>query len=158
MQEIERKWLVARPPGEVGPGADGTPIRQGYLTGADGDPEVRLRDRGGARQLTVKVGAGLSRDEFEIAVDDDTFEGLWAHTGGARVEKVRHELPVGPYTAELDVYAGDLEGLMTVEVEFPSAAAADSFTPPAWFGRDVTGDDAYANRRLAREGLPPADG
>lgn len=153
-REIERKWIVTDlPDGLLGRG--GTSIRQAYLTGATADPEVRLRDRDGARQITIKIGRGLARDEFEIEVDDATFDGLWSHTEGARLEKVRHEVSVDDLTAEVDVYSGDLEGLVTVEVEFASSAAARSFEPPTWFARDVTDEDAYANRRLARDGLPP---
>jgi CYTH domain-containing protein len=52
------------------------------------------------------------------------------------------------------VYSGALTGLMVAEVEFPSEEAARAFVPPAWFGREVTNDSRYKNRRLATEGLP----
>jgi len=29
------------------------------------------------------------------------------------------------------------------------------FTAPAWFQRELTGDEAYSNRALASHGLPP---
>ena len=41
-----------------------------------------------------------------------------------------------------------------VEVEFDSAEAAAGFWPPAWFGRELTGDPAWANQSLASVGLP----
>jgi CYTH domain-containing protein len=36
-----------------------------------------------------------------------------------------------------------------VEVEFDSEPAAAAFTPPAWFGPEITGDSRYSNRVLA---------
>ena len=56
--------------------------------------------------------------------------------------------------AELDVYAGDLEGVTVVEVEFESDQQAAGFGPPAWFGRELTGDRAWANQELATAGRP----
>jgi adenylate cyclase len=57
-------------------------------------------------------------------------------------------------TIELDVYGGDLEGLVVAEVEFASEEDADAFDPPAWLGREVTDDPRYKNQRLARDGAP----
>jgi CYTH domain-containing protein len=52
------------------------------------------------------------------------------------------------------VYEEALAGLLVAEVEFPSEDAARAFRPPAWFGREVTGNPAYLNQTLARGGLP----
>ena len=38
---------------------------------------------------------------------------------------------------------------MLAEVEFPDEEAALAFTPPVWFGRDVTFTGEYQNSRLA---------
>ena len=59
--------------------------------------------------------------------------------------------------AELDVYHGELTGLVTVEVEFSSLEEAESFSPPAWFGEDITEDKRYKNKNLARNGRPFTD-
>ena len=60
----------------------------------------------------------------------------------------------GGLVIELDVYTGDLEGLVVAEVEFDSEEAAEAFAPPEWFGEDVTDDVRYKNQRLARDGAP----
>ena len=77
-------------------------------------------------------------------------------TEGRRVVKTRHEVPLGDLVAEVDVYAGDLDGLLTAEVEFPDEAAARAFVAPEWLGRDVTDDTRYGNRVLAVDGIPPS--
>jgi CYTH domain-containing protein len=41
------------------------------------------------------------------------------------------------------------ELLVVVEVEFASVDEALAFSPPDWFGPDVTGDSRYRNAALA---------
>ncbi len=38
---------------------------------------------------------------------------------------------------------------MTVEVEFGSVEEAEDFTPPGWFGQEITGREELSNRSLA---------
>ena len=147
MKEIERKFLVEGPTPE---GLAAEPVRQGYITAATDSAEVRLRQKGEACFLTVKSEGGLVRDEYEIRIGQPEFETLWPLTEGRRVEKTRHTGKLaGGLEFELDIFAGDLAPLMLVEVEFPSEEAARDFTPPDWFGQDVTGDKRYRNRMLA---------
>jgi CYTH domain-containing protein len=151
--EIERKFLVAAVPSEavLGPGRM---LRQGYLA-EEGAVEVRLRFADGEAVLTVKAGGGLTRTEVEVPLDAGAAEVLWPHTEGRRVEKVRHRVPLDDgAVAELDRYRGPLEGLVTVEVEFPTEGAAERFVPPAWFGRELTGEPGWSNAALARHGRP----
>ncbi len=149
--EVERKFLIEEMPVDFALGR-GIEISQGYLAIGD-DAEVRLRRKGARCYLTVKEGSGLARSEYEISLDPDQFDCLWPATAGRRLSKVRYEVPVGALTAELDQYSGEIAGLMTVEVEFPSVAEALVFNPPDWFGRELTEDPRYANRRLAVDGL-----
>jgi adenylate cyclase len=153
MAEIERRFLIGAQP----PAAERSErIEQGYVAIDRDGTEVRIRRRGGAHTLTVKSpDAGRVRVEEELEIDVERFERLWPLTAGRRLEKERRLLALpGGLTAELDVYGGALAGLRIVEVEFDSAAAADRFTPPAWFGEEVTDDDRYRNRELAVRGAP----
>jgi CYTH domain-containing protein/CHAD domain-containing protein len=149
--EIERKFLVTEMPrAESG----STSIEQGYLA-LDRDTEVRLRRAGDELFLTAKGGHGEVREEVEVSIDPESFAALWPLTAGRRVRKVRHYVPLGhDLRAEVDVYEERLDGLRTAEVEFDSAEAARAFTPPPWFGRELTGDRRYANQTLATLGLP----
>jgi len=154
--EIERKFLVPDIPRPDPAGAGGR-LRQGYLA-VDGPVEVRLRlDDGGAR-LTVKAGAGLHRSEVEVPLGEADAAQLWPLTEGRRVEKVRHLVALDAgQVAEVDVYEGDLDGLCTVEVEFPTTDAADAFVPPTWFGAELTGRPGWSNAALASHGRPVSD-
>jgi adenylate cyclase len=152
--EIERKFLVDRLPAGL---ENGERIEQGYLAIAPDGVEVRIRRRGDSATLTVKSGPGEVRTEEEIAIDPRRFAALWPLTEGRRITKTRHLADLGSgLTVEVDVYDGALDGLRVAEVEFPSAEASAGFDPPAWLGRELTGDRRYANQALAVEGRPPA--
>jgi len=153
--EIERKFLVGEMPrAESGQ----TVIEQGYLA-LDERGEVRLRRQGGELLLTAKTGHGEVREEVEVPIDPRAFEALWPLTAGRRVRKVRHFVPLrGNLRAEVDVYAGALDGLLTAEIEFESTEQADRFSPPPWLGAELTGDERYANQSLATRGLPGSNG
>jgi len=152
--EIERKLLVDAVPRLDDGTWSSARLEQGYLAVTD-DVEVRVRRvDGGAARLTVKSAPGLSRVEEELALDGDAFERLWPLTEGRRVVKTRWTRRDDGVLLELDLYDGSLSGLATLEVEFPSEDAARAWTPPAWAGRDVTGEKAYANQSLALHGAP----
>ena len=153
MREIERKFLILSLP----EGIDSHPaseIRQGYLA-VEGDREVRVRARGERLVLTVKKkGKGLSREEVDIELDESQFGQLWPLTQGRRVEKTRYVLDQGEFMIELDVFHGELEGLCVAEVEFRSDREAEAFSPPGWFGAEVTANDRFKNKNLALRGRP----
>jgi adenylate cyclase len=149
--EVERKFLVSVPPNLDAANVD--EIEQGYLAiGSDG--EVRVRRKGDQLLLTAKRGSGLSRQEAEIELDSTSFDELWALTEGRRLRKRRHVIPHGELKIEMDVYGGDLEGLIVAEIEFRSEEEAKAFDPPGWLGEEVTGDHRYLNETLATSGAP----
>lgn len=150
--EIERKFLVATCPALDWVTSEA--IRQGYVTGPDDSVEVRLRQKGHAYFLTVKSCGTVQRAEHETAITAEQFETLWKATSGSHIEKTRYTgtLPDG-LIFELDIFRGALAPLMLVEVEFPTLDAASAFTPPDWFGADVTADKRFKNKALANASL-----
>jgi CYTH domain-containing protein len=152
--EIERKFVLDALPSDL----DERPRRhleQGYLAIGEDGVEVRIRRSDDTATLTVKSAPGLVRVEEEIPIDERRFQSLWRLTDGRRIVKTRYlvALPDG-LTAEVDEYAQALHGLITAEIEFPSVEASEAFAPPDWLGREVTGDERYANRTLALRGAP----
>jgi adenylate cyclase len=147
--EIERKFLLDDMPVST-TSVEPTHIAQGYLAVTD-DVEVRVRSRAGAQLLTVKGGRGEVRREVTIELSAEQFDRLWELTDGRRIRKRRWVLPAATDGVEIEVdrFADDLEGLLIAEVEFASADDSRAFTPPDWFGREVTDDDRYRNAALA---------
>lgn len=151
--EIERKFLVRNLPEGLAE-YEHEEIRQGYLViGADGS-ETRVRDRDGLYTLTVKSKGDRTRGEYEIEIGAEEFETLWPATEGRRVEKSRFSIPHEGATIELDIYYGELMGLVTAEVEFDSESDADGFEIPAWFSDEVTDNKSFKNQQLAENGFP----
>lgn len=150
--EIERKFLLSELPGALR-FARRRAILQGYVA-IDGDTEVRVRRTPAGSTLTIKRGSGEVRVEEELELSGRQADALWELTDGRRLQKVRRVMRVDGFDVEVDEYAGSLDGLVVAEVEFIDEASARAFAPPPWFGREVTGDGAYANRNLAMFGLP----
>ncbi len=153
--EIERKWLVKALPGELSQYAK-KELEQAYLNFA---PAIRVRHNVSAEQekyeLTYKGSGLVARREENLPLDAESYRNLLAKHDGSIIRKTRYLIPLpgeGRYTAELDVFHAELEGLRLVEVEFPSLAEAESFTAPDWFGEDVSGTGQYSNSNLAKNG------
>lgn len=150
--EIERKFLLTEAPDWLGE-CERAEIEQGYLA-VSSDAEVRVRRRNGERTLTAKRGRGEVREEAEIEITDEQFGELWPLTEGRRLRKIRHLVEGEGGTVEVDVYEGDLDGLVIGEVEFDSEQSSERFESPPWLGAEVTGRDEYANESLAVDGAP----
>jgi len=152
MIEIERRFLVDRVPETLPAPAI---VEQAYLTTGPEPVSVRVRRIDERRILTIKSGRGLERIEIERDLEPAEFDALWAIATELRIAKRRHRIDLGGgHVAELDLFDGDLVGRRLVEVEFASTADADAFTPPDWFGTEVTTDPRYTNAALARQGWP----
>lgn len=148
--EIERKFLVSKLP--TLNQYKGKLVKQGYIST---DPVIRLRKMDDAYTLTVKSKGHLVREEFELGLTQEQFEDLWEKVDTTYISKTRYFIPLdGNKLAELDIYYEQLDGLVTVEVEFNSTREAEKFQAPPWFGQDVTLDARYKNNHLALYGLP----
>lgn len=151
--EIERKFLTKSE--EIPFDITAYPyldISQSYLSFS---PTIRLRKSNEDYILTVKGKGHLAREEFELPLSRREYETLLLKTEGNTVRKKRYLVPLPEgLTAEIDIYGGELTGLVTTEVEFSSLQAAADFCPPLWFGRDVSREKAYKNTALAQYGLP----
>ena len=152
MEETERKFLVAKLPDLNG--VTRNQIIQGYISTTTDCSEVRVRQKGEQYFQTIKSEGGLSRNEIEMEISKDQFEELWPETEGRRIKKTRYDIPFDGKKIELDVYDGGLKGLMVAEVEFESKEESGRFTPPDWFGEEVTYDENFRNSALAVDGLP----
>ena len=157
--EIERKFLVHRLPDGFEEQRHAI-LKQAYLSFGEGDtPEVRVRsilEEGKIEYVITEKGDGtFVREECERRITEDEYIQMRKKALTDDVEKERFYIPIsGSLIAELDIYAKGLSGLMTVEVEFDSAASALEFTPPDWFGEEITENKEYKNKALARNGLP----
>jgi adenylate cyclase len=146
--EIERKFLV-RDDSWRASAEQASRIRQAYIANND-LVSIRVRLVDAARAvLTIKSAKrGLVRREFEYEIPVAEAEDLFELREGAAIEKTRYIVPVGGQVWEVDVFAGDNEGLILAELELEHAA--QSIDRPAWLGREVTADKRFYNAVLTR--------
>jgi len=121
---------------------------QGYV-----DPEaasVRIRLSGDTCFLTIKGAvSGMSRAEFEFTIPPNQGREILEQLCHRPViEKTRHLIEHAAHTWEVDVFAGDNEGLVTAEVELDDEDEVVEL--PVWIEREVTHDPRYANAALAQ--------
>jgi adenylate cyclase len=148
-QEIERKFLVANDGWRAG--ADrGRRLRQAYLAATD-RAAVRVRIEDGVEAaLTVKsANPGLTRIEFEYPLPLRDAETLTTLREGAELQKTRFVTRHAGRNWEVDVYAGENDGLVIAEIEIESETAKVELPP--WVGREVTGEARYYAARLAKQ-------
>ena len=156
--EIERKYLVESLPENL-EGFPHVEIEQGYLCTS---PTLRIRRMGNAFILTVKekihskFTTSIVNREEEFNLSEEAYLSLKAKCEGRMVLKTRYRIPLlntmpdaPALTAELDIFHGVHQGLMLVEVEFPSEEMANSFVAPQWCGPDVSNDKRYRTSWLA---------
>ena len=144
--EIERKYLIKRLPENLSQ-YQCKKIAQGYICT---NPVVRIRKSDDEYYLTYKGKGLMAREEHNLPLTKEGYEHMLPKIDGRLIEKSRYLIPLdGKLTAELDIFEGDLAPLIIVEVEFDSIDAANSFTPPKWFGEDVTKSRKYHNSNLA---------
>ncbi len=147
--EIERKFLVKTLPD----GYERCPfhqIEQAYLCT---DPVVRVRKEDDSYYLTYKSKGLLAREEYNLPLTETSYAHLLSKADGNVLTKTRYLLPCPGrehLTIELDVFQGKFDGLILAEVEFETEDEARAFTPPEWFGEDVTFSGKYQNSRLSR--------
>ena len=146
--EIERKFLIKKD--QLPADLYSYPchqIEQGYLCT---EPVVRIRRQDEEYFLTYKSKGLMAREEYNLPLDEASYQHLLTKIDGRLIRKKRYMIPLDDsLTIELDVFEGDLAPLLLAEVEFPDETSALSFTPPEWFGTDVTFSNEYHNSTLS---------
>jgi CYTH domain-containing protein len=153
--EIERKFLVHADLLTL-EGSKSQALIQGYLQDDNGfTTRVRVVD-GTIAYLTLK-GPRLGKHgcpEFEYSIPlTDGYE-LLDRCGTRIVRKDRYELLYGRHVWHVDLYKGNLEGLLSAEVELKHEA--EKFSRPLWLSFEVTADRQFKNKALARNQAVPA--
>ena len=143
--EIERKFLVKELPDNL----DQYPhdeLCQAYVCTC---PVIRVRKKNDDYILTLKSGGLLAREEIEMPIDASAFNHLKAKKEGMLISKTRYKIPEKDgLLIELDLFHEEYDGFCMAEVEFKTVDQANSYIPPAWFGKDVTLDSRFHNSRL----------
>ena len=152
--EIERKFLVKE---GAGSHFNDDPlvhdlhvvlIKQGYILNNQ-QFQARIRINNGKGFMTVKSGkAGLVRYEREIEIPFDMANILLSQCDGV-IEKLRHYIEYKGHTFEVDVFRGNLEGLILAEIELHETD--EEVDLPPFIQEEVTGNPDYYNNNLIKK-------
>ena len=141
--EIERKFLLR---GEAWRQCadQGTHYIQGYLANNQ-RCSVRVRIAGADARLNIKSATlGVSRREFEYPIAlADAEEILHQLCEGPFIDKTRYCIDHQGHRWEVDVFAGDNQGLVVAEIELRTTD--EVFAKPNWLGDEVSDDPRYYN-------------
>lgn len=97
-------------------------------------------------QKESKIG---QKYEIESNITKEEYSRLLKKQISNTIEKTRIVVPIKDnLKAEIDIYYGYLEGLLTLEVEFENSKKADEFIKPDWFGEEL-GYKELSNRKLS---------
>lgn len=157
--EIERKFLLTEVPhdlikeGLINVRSEQR-IEQTYLA-IDDNQELRVRrivdiSSGHVKFThTFKVGNGLRREEIEYDISESIYKQITQAFRAIPLTKTRITAAWGDIIIEIDCY--DQIELTVVEVEFNSLEDATAFIAPEWFGKEISADKEYSNKKVWRE-------
>ncbi len=149
--EIERTYLLKYIPPTV-KSCKFADYRDLYIPFSALHPRLRLRKRGQDYELTKKVAIDeLDRSvqkEMTITLDSAEYDEL-ATTRGKEIVKRRFFLPVEGKIAEIDIFQGQLLGLVLADFEFVDNQERDNFVAPDFCLAEVTQETFIAGGMLA---------
>ncbi|WP_407522058.1 CYTH domain-containing protein [Methylobacterium oryzisoli] len=146
--EVERKFLVVNDDWRRAVTGQRR-LRDGLIVQAGGG-KVRVRLDETRAWLTVKgPRAGLGRAEFEYEIPPADAEAMMAAVCPTnQIHKVRHTVPHAGLLWEVDVFEGDLAGLLFAEVEVEHET--QPLPIPGWAGLEISSDPRFRQSALLR--------
>lgn len=143
MTEIERKWIITDLP-ELG---DQKPLPyERHFIFTDEKVEVRIQRKGDKYEFERKFEASdLTRKGQKFEITAAEFESFKDHA----IASLSRESYLLDGDISIKVYKGRHEGLVRAEIEFASEQEAEDFTPPDWFGEEITTAPLGRDKHLA---------
>lgn len=150
--ELELTYLAAYVPNEIA----GTLPKELMDVYIPTDPAVhsklRLRRNGEKYEITKKVplneNDASAQQEFTIPVTENEFIEL-AQVSNKRIRKDRYQVMIDGRSAEVDVFLGELSGLILLDFEFTNEEEKCRFVMPECCLADVTQEEFIAGGELA---------
>lgn len=114
-------------------------------------PKLRLRKNGKRFEITKKEPLDKEdssiQKEQTILLSQEEFSAL-SKVNGKKIHKLRYYLDYNSQTAEIDVFKGDLAGLVMADFEFKTEEEKSNFKIPDFCLIDVTQEEFIAGGML----------
>ena len=145
-KEIEHKYLV-NDTSFLDLASGHSVIKQGYIC-REKERTVRVRLCDEKAFLTIKgKNQGDTRAEYEYPIPyDDAQILIKTLCIQPVIDKIRYFVDYHGNRWEIDVFRGQLDGLIVAEIEIP--ASDYTYDIPPFIGKNVTGDPRYYNSNL----------
>ncbi|GAA0616491.1 hypothetical protein GCM10009422_09620 [Brevundimonas kwangchunensis] len=153
--EHERRWLCRVAPLERTISAQmfedlyiaGTQLRLREALPTDGGPPMRRLGRKADVSASIRLLTSIYLSPGEFS--------LLSSLPGKRLRKMRHSLGrVNGADLFIDVFEGELSGLIMAEAEFDDIESMNAYPMPDFACLEVTEDIRYTGGRLVTDGLP----
>lgn len=150
MEELERTYLAKELPADL---SDSTSkeMLDIYVPLSSQHPDLRIRRRGDKYEITRKrpilEGDSSRQMETSITLDAEEFKDL-SQAPGKRVGKRRYQYQYDNHKYEIDVFTGELTGLVLIDIEFPTVEEKDAFVAPDFCLAEVTQEKFLAGGML----------
>lgn len=146
MIELERTYLAKNIPGGLKE-CKYKEIIDIYIPKSSRHPTVRIRKNGDKYEITkkepVNEGDSSHQEEQTIILTDVEF-GEFMKLDGKKTHKIRYYYDHNGKICEIDIFQGDLRGLVVVDFEFDSIKEKDAFVMPDFCLVDVTQEEFIA--------------
>ena len=123
-----------------------------YIPVSEEHPILRIRKNGNTYEITKKTpmnGTDSSEQmEQTVPLTAEEFASL-SMASGKRLQKQRYYYDHKGRTAEVDIFQGDLSGLVIVDFEFDTSEEKDAFQIPDFCLVEVTQERAFAGGILS---------
>lgn len=161
--EIEKKFTIKQLPDNLSQYPYHI-IEQAYL---NTEPVIRIRREDEHYYLTYKGSGLISREEYNLPLNETSYHHLLEKADGNIISKKRYLIPLSDpqfkddftpseqdikdLMIELDLFESPFDGLIIAEVEFPSLEMCEAFLMPDWFLEDVSENTEYHNSNLSKK-------
>ena len=150
--ELERTYLARHLPFDINDHVlDFWEMIDIYVPKTSVHPTLRIRKKGDKYEMTKKTPVNENDhshfEEHTIKLTSEEFEALKT-TDGKVVSKIRYLFEHEGRMAEIDVFTGDLAGLIVVDFEFSSIEEKNNFEAPDFCLVEVTEEDFIAGGML----------
>lgn len=160
MIELERTYLAKYLP-EGLEGCDCKEVIDVYIPHTEKHPVLRIRKNGDKYEMTKKTplddGDVSEMLEETIVLSQEEFDALMK-LEGKRVHKIRYYYNYHGHRAEVDVFQGDLVGLVTVDFEFDDVDTKNAFAQPDFCLADITQEEFTAGGMICGKSYSDIEG
>ncbi len=140
MVELERTFLVKEIPSDLKDAANKEMIDIYYPKESE-HPVLRLRKNGEKYEMTkkepAKEGDASTMIEQTIKLTPEEYAAL-SQLPGKKVHKIRYAYTYNGHEGEIDIFQGDLAGLVLADFEFTTEEDKEAFTMPDFCLAEIT--------------------